>query len=365
MKKRLIFSVVAISVLAFHSCEPLFATDYQSQINALKNEIATYQEETARLQTEANTLQNKLSTLAVEKDQIQTQINLSAAKISQLEQEIIETQEEIERQKGLLANSLVNLYVDNSVTPLEMLASSDNISEYIDKQEYRESLRSGLQSSIAQVKILEQELNDQKADAERVLADQQSQRTQLTQKEEEQALILAQTQGQEQAYQNLTVEKEAELAAAYAAQAAEMQRLARGSVYTGGTGGYPWAGVGGPVSGHYHCFGLDDWGMCIRQCVSYTAWKVAVTRGYMYYWGGHGNANLWPSNARAEGIPVDGNPQVGDVAYWPVGKYGHVMYVEKVNGSSIEISEYNYVPGEYSYRVVDNYASLGYQFIHF
>lgn len=365
IKKRLPFSIIAILVLTFNSCEPLFATDYTSQINALKEEITTYQNESARLQSEANTLQNELSALSVQKSQLQAQIDLNTAQVAQLEQEIAETQEEINYQKDLLANNLVNLYVDNTVSPLEMLASSDNISEYIDKQEYREAIRSSLQDSIAEVKDLEQQLNDQKTETERALADQQAQKEQLTATEEEQSLLLAQTQGQEEAYQQLTADKEAELTAAYAAQAEEMRRLASGSIYTGGTGGYPWAGVGGSVSTYYHCFGYDNWGMCIRQCVSYAAWKVYATRGYMYYWGGHGNAYLWPSNARAEGIAVDSTPQVGDIAYWPVGTYGHVMYVEKVNGSSIEISEYNYVPGEYSYRVVNNYSSLGYQFIHF
>ena len=59
---------------------------------------------------------------------------------------------------------------------------------------------------------------------------------------------------------------------------------------------------------------IDNWGMYNRECVSYTAFRVAASGRYMPYWGGFGNANQWDDNARAAGIPVDGNPQAGDVA---------------------------------------------------
>ena len=83
----------------------------------------------------------------------------------------------------------------------------------------------------------------------------------------------------------------------------------------------------------------------------------------MPHWGGRGNANQWPNNARAAGIPVDGSPKVGDVAVSTAGYYGHVMYVEAVSGEKVYVSQYNYhVNGEYSEMWV---SSSGLQFIHF
>jgi surface antigen len=100
-----------------------------------------------------------------------------------------------------------------------------------------------------------------------------------------------------------------------------------------------------------------------RQCVSYTAWKVASTGRHMPYWGGRGNASQWPSNARAAGIPVDGNPRVGDVAISSAGYYGHAMYVEAVNGSTVRVSQYNAAwDGSYS---TSDVSVAGLQFIHF
>jgi surface antigen len=64
------------------------------------------------------------------------------------------------------------------------------------------------------------------------------------------------------------------------------------------------------------------------------------------------------------GIPVDGNPRVGDVAISMSGYYGHAMYVEAVyNDGTIYVSQYNYgVAGEYSEMRI---SSAGLRFIHF
>jgi surface antigen len=94
-----------------------------------------------------------------------------------------------------------------------------------------------------------------------------------------------------------------------------------------------------------------------RECVSYTAWKVYSTYGYMPYWGGVGNANQWPGNAARAGIPTSSTPRVGSVAVWNVGYYGHVMWVEAVNADgSIWISQYNY---DFNGRYSEMYVSAG------
>ena len=87
---------------------------------------------------------------------------------------------------------------------------------------------------------------------------------------------------------------------------------------------------------------VDPWGMYNRECVSYTAFKVAQSGRTMPYWGGIGNAQQWPSNARADGIPVDRNPLKGDIAIAFNSEHGHAMYVEAVNGRDVIISQYNW-----------------------
>ena len=359
--------IVAALLLAAAPLQGTYADSFDDQIRALEQQISGYQNEAGRLRAEADTLQNKVNALSAEKGRLQAQIDLNTAKVAQLEQQIKETQAKIEQQKILLGNSMVTLYLDNAVTPLEVLASSKNISEYIDKQEYRDTIRASLQDSIEKVKQLEKELNAQKKETEAALADQKTQRDELAAKENEQALLLAQTQGQEAAYQNMTRQSNDQIK-----NLREQQRLANlrwgGNIAYGPAcgGGYsgPWNWCNAPLDAY-----VDNWGMYTRECVSYTAFKVWQSGRHMPYWGGRGNANQWDDNARAAGIPVDSNPKAGDVAVWPVGYYGHVMYVEAVRpNGDIYISEYNFDwTGRYSERTItkSTWQAQGFQFIHF
>lgn len=58
------------------------------------------------------------------------------------------------------------------------------------------------------------------------------------------------------------------------------------------------------------------------------------------YWG---NANQWPASAKARGYNVGTSPRAGSVGVMMSGTYGHVVWVESVNGNgTINISQYNY-----------------------
>ena len=94
---------------------------------------------------------------------------------------------------------------------------------------------------------------------------------------------------------------------------------------------------------------VDSWGMYNRECVSYAAWKVYQTYGHMPYWGGVGNANQWVRNAKRTGIPTSSVPKAHSVAISMSGYYGHAMWVEKVQGDMIYVSQYNWdLRGHYS-----------------
>ncbi|WP_105206405.1 peptidoglycan hydrolase PcsB [Streptococcus suis] len=63
------------------------------------------------------------------------------------------------------------------------------------------------------------------------------------------------------------------------------------------------------------------------------------------YWG---NAKQWVASARAEGFSVGTTPQVGAVAVWVGGAYGHLALVTAVESSTnIQVSESNYMGRRY------------------
>ena len=352
-KSCLVAAVVLMAIATpIQMGQVAYADRFDDQINAIKREVEQYQARAGELQAKADTLQNELARLSAEKATIQSQIELSQATYDKLIVDIAANEKKIADNKEALGVIIADLYVDDDISPLEMLASSNNIGDYVDKQSYRSSISDQLNETIATIKALKKELESQKADVERVLADQKNQRQSLVAKEAERQNILNETRGEEAAYQQLSKEKNSQIDSLRAQQAAEIAARAQqtGGGYTslagdGSRGGYPSKWANAPMNSY-----VDNWGMYSRQCVSYTAFKVQQAYGNMPYWGGVGNANQWGNNARAAGIKVSSTPAPGTVGVLYDGPYGHVAWVESVNGDgTINISHYNVGwSGEYS-----------------
>lgn len=361
-----IVGIVAFSLVFASFSHTVFADEYDQKIKAIESQISSYQQQAAQLRDQANTLQNAISGLQAQQNTIQAQIDLSQTKYDQLVQQIKDTEVKIEKNKTALSRTISDLYVNDKVSPIEMLASSKNISDYLDQQEYRGSIKKKVEKTIKDIKALKISLEKKRDEAKKVLDDQKSQKDLLAAKQAEQANLLAQTQGNEAAYNNMINSGNGQIASLReqqkAANAARLRSSGGGSVVAGdpGKGGYPGVWANAPQDSL-----VDNWGMYNRECVSYAAWKVHQRYGNMPYWGGRGNANQWPGNARASGIPTGSTPKVGSVAVMSGGYYGHVAWVEAVNGNTITVSQYNWgVAGEYSEMTVsasafDTYIYFG------
>ncbi len=344
---------------------PVYADRYDDQIRAIERQVSGYQAQAAQLGAQADSLQNTVNELQAQQNTIQAQVDLSQAKYDQLVAKIKDTEGKIARNKDILKETLTELYVNDKVSPIEMIASSKNIGDYLDQQEYRNTMRDRVEGSINEIKKLKIQLEQKRDDAKKVLDDQNYQKAALVAKKAEQANLLAQTQNNEAAFQGLIGQQNSQISSLRAQQAtANSSRLRSGggNVTAGdySKGGYPGYLAGAPQDSI-----VDPWGMYNRECVSYTAWRVQQQYGYMPYWGGRGNANQWPSAARAAGIPTGSTPRVGSVAIMNIGSYGHSAWVESVNGNTVRVSQYNWgIRGEYSEMTIsassfDTYIYFG------
>lgn len=331
-----------------------FADEYDEQIAAIQEQRDAYDSKAAQLAREADTLSNKKAILENQKAALQKQIDLSQAKYEKLMRDIAENEQKILDNKEALGKTIADMYVEDSVTPLEMLASSSSIGDYVDQQEFRATIRDNLSFTIDRIEQLRVELEKQKVEVARLLADQKVQRAQLAAKVAEFSRLVAETQNKQAAYRQLSAEaaeEQSRLKAQQQAAIAAALAAAGGANAVPGDpnhGGYPNNLANAPQDSI-----VDPWGMYNRECVSYTAWRVYQKNGYMPYWGGVGNANQWPANARAAGIPTGSTPRVGSVGVIYAGPYGHVVWVESINANgTINISQYNYNygsgPGMYS-----------------
>ncbi|NCS83313.1 CHAP domain-containing protein, partial [Candidatus Saccharibacteria bacterium] len=338
----LILAITSFFVVS-HLTKPVSADEYDARINALQEDMSRYQKEADKLNQQASTLANALAQLSNQRSALQAQIDLSQAQYDKLVIQIADTEKKIKDNQDALGATLADLYVDDSISPIEMLASSKNISDYLDKQEYRNAIRDDLGATIQEVKTLRIELTTKKKEVETVLAEQKLARNDLQAKESEQASLLAQTKSDESEYQSMIAENKEEIAKAKALQAALRARANSSGGYTivnsGTLGEYTslWApnscSMGGP--GGWYSYGGADGnggdgkGYGCRQCASYVAWRVAKETGYYYTWG---NGGSFASRAISAGYTnLGNNPQPGSIAVmW--GDPGHVAWVEAVDG---------------------------------
>jgi surface antigen len=361
---RLMQTLVLLLILtAGMLVTPLVQADrFDEQIKAINQDNAQKRQAAQQLQIQADSLAGVIAGLQAQISALETQINENQAKKAEVQHQIALAEEELAKQRKLLGENIKAMYLEGQISTLEMLASSKDLSEFVDKQQYRNSVKDKIKDTLDKVTALKLELKSQQEKLDKLIADQEAMQYQLDLQRAENDRLLAMTVQQKSEYEQQIKNNNAQIAELRRQQAVENARLfASGTVPQGipGGGGYPGAWAFAPMDSI-----VDTWGMYNRECVSYTAWKVWQSGRYMPYWGGIGNANQWDDNARAAGIPTDSNPRVGDVAISNRGFYGHAMYVEAVNGDgTITVSQYN--AGLDGYYSVAKVYTAGLVFIHF
>jgi peptidoglycan hydrolase CwlO-like protein/surface antigen len=361
----------------------VLADQFDEKIRQLQQQNSENQQQVAQLQVQAGSYQEAINKLQAQIDGLQAAINANQTKQADLQARIDSAQKELDKQKRVLGENIRAMYLEGQISTLEMLASSKDLSDFVDKEQYRNSVKDKIRATLDKITQLKNQLRQQQEEVKKLLEDQKKQQSQLSDTKEQQAKLLAYNQQQQDDFNQKIQNNNSQIAGLKAQQAAENARLFGGTIPKGipGGGGYPGAWAFAPMDSV-----LDSWGMYNRECVSYTAWKVASTGRYMPYWGGIGNAWEWAfdgwastydghqtyssagsiwhvANATAAGIPMDTSPRVGDVAI-KNGVYGHAMYVEAVYGDgTIFVSQYN--AGLDGYYSTARISASGLRFIHF
>jgi peptidoglycan hydrolase CwlO-like protein len=369
-KVVIVMTIVTMGFVApLQSVQKVAADQYDDQINSLQQQIGQYQVTSAQLNSQAATLQTALAQLANQQAALQAQIDLSQAQYDQLTLKIADTQQKIKDAQDALGQTIADLYINSQVTPLEMLASSKNVGDFVDKQTYRNSVSNQLTNTIAEIKTLKAQLDQQQSDLAKTLNEERSAKAELVAQQNEQQSLLAQTQGQEAAYQQLISRNLSQIAAAKAAQAAIRARASSTGGYTlvdaGSLPDYPWNSSNCPMQGYMSTGGSnndpyiapgqggDGHGYGCRQCVSYVAYRVAKATSVYYNDLGNGGSAAYNLVHNHHWHDLGRTPQPGSVAsLWGISSPpysnnsypGHTAYVEDVStdGSKVLVTQYNY-----------------------
>jgi peptidoglycan DL-endopeptidase CwlO len=368
-------SMVGVLTLTFAFSPLAQASNYQKKIDALRAQNAETKQDVGELEDEATSLEDKINRLQARINSIQAQINDNEEKIADLKVQIRKAEKELQEQRNLLGENIRTMYLEGQISTLEMLASSKDLSEFVDKEQYRTAVQNKIKVTLDKINELKHELNDKKEGIEKRLSEQKNLRTELAAKRAENHSLLSLNESEQAQLDAQIRHRNKKIEELKRLQAIENMRLFGGGEGTIGGGGYPWGNArcihNGSVSGYCPNY---DWavngsvwnpntgGYGYRNCTDWVSFRVRSTGRFAP--GGLGNANTWDDRAPSYGFKVSGTPKAGAAAVSNGGFYGHVMYVEAVNGDgTIVISDYNRAgTGRYNTSTI---SASGLRFVYF
>ncbi len=198
--------------------------EHEAQKIELEKQAQEYQRVINQKQSEINTLNNQIAIYNARINKIQVEINLTQDQIDQTELEIIrleygieDAQEDIDKNRDNLAVIIQSIAEFDQTSQLEMMLQSDDFSEYFNQIAYLDNLQYSVKEKVVELKKLKQGLHINKQEQEekkeqlKSLEEQLAgQKYSLAAQRNSQKTLLNRTKGQENRYQQMLAEIEAQ-----------------------------------------------------------------------------------------------------------------------------------------------------------
>lgn len=149
----------------------------QQKAAGLRNKVTAVSQEIQGIKRDIQSVTNDIDLLETEIQRTQNEIELTNLQIQKLGLEVDKTLMEIEHAKQKTSDVLTSLYQAEHITPLELMFSGTDFSDFWDQHQYYSSFQTSLNDLIHQMEIL-------KTDLESKIAEQQEKRAQLRDLEE-------------------------------------------------------------------------------------------------------------------------------------------------------------------------------------
>src|SRR3989344_2938460 len=203
VKSFLQYTAVSLLLLVFCGgflIAPLARADrFDDQIRDLNKDSAQKKQVQTQRGAEAATLNDTISKLQAQINELQAQINAYQAKIDDLQNQITVKERELAEQRRILGENIKTMYLEGEISTLEMLASSKDLSEFVDRQEYRNAVRDKVKKSVDNITELKHQLRAQKELNENLLKDKQNAQAQLDGQRAENNRLLSLNQNEQAA----------------------------------------------------------------------------------------------------------------------------------------------------------------------
>ena len=372
MKKKLLTSILLSTVILSQGAAlvSVKAETTDEKIAAQDSKINSLTEQQQSAQAQVNEIQGQVSAIQKQQEELKAENEKLSAESARLSAEIDELSKNIVARNESLANQARSAQTNGTATSyINTVVNSSSITEAISRVAAMSEIVS------ANNKMLEQQKKDKEVIAEKQVAnneaintvianqdkladDEQTLATKQAELKAAQASLAAEKATAENEKNSLLEEKAAaEAAAREAAYKAEQESKRQAIEASGNTtlqaqvqavvNSAPAAEAAAPAApavtqsvarANRPVYSSSASSYPVGQC-TWGAKTLAPWAGD--YWG---NGGQWSASAAAAGFRVGSQPEVGAIACWTDGGYGHVAVVTAVQSTtSIQVSEANYL----------------------
>ena len=375
MKKKILASLLLSTVLVSQGAvlSSVKANTTDEKIAAQDSKISNLTAQQKEAQKQVDEIQTKVSAIQSEQEKLQSENEKLQEESKKLEGEIAELSKNIVARNASLENQARSAQTNGTATSyINTIINSNSITEAISRVAAMSEIVS------ANNKMLQQQKEDKKAISEKQVANNEAINTvianQQTLADDAQALTTRQAE-LKVAELNLAAEKataenekaslleqkaaaEAEAKAAAEAEAAYKAKQASQQQTVAASANTTFAAQVQATSSSSSSSSSDDDSSYtpaptpVSQRPTYSTNASSYPVGQCTWgaktlapWAGDywGNGGQWAASAAAAGFRTGSTPQVGAIASWDDGGYGHVAVVTAVESSTrIQVSECNY-----------------------
>ena len=375
MKKKILASLLLSTVLVSQGAvlSSVQANTTDEKIAAQDSKISNLTAQQKEAQKQVDEIQTKVSAIQSEQEKLQSENEKLQEESKKLEGEIAELSKNIVARNASLENQARSAQTNGTATSyINTIINSDSITEAISRVAAMSEIVS------ANNKMLQQQKEDKKAISEKQVANNEAINTvianQQTLADDAQALTTRQAE-LKVAELNLAAEKAtaenekaslleqkaaaeaeakaaAEAEAAYKAKQASQQQSLAASANTTFAAQVQATSSSSSVSSSDDDSSYTPVATTVSQRPTYSSNASSYPVGQCTWgaktlapWAGDywGNGGQWATSAAAAGFRTGSTPQVGAIASWDDGGYGHVAVVTAVESTTrIQVSECNY-----------------------
>ena len=375
MKKKILASLMLSTVLLSNGAvlSSVKANTTDEKIAAQDSKISELTTQQKEAQKQVDEIQTKVSAIQSEQEKLQSENEKLQEESKKLEGEIAELSKNIVARNASLENQARSAQTNGTATSyINTIINSDSITEAISRVAAMSEIVS------ANNKMLQQQKEDKKAISEKQVANNEAINTVIANQQTlaDDAQVLTTKQAElKVAELNLAAEKataenektslleqkaaaEAEAKAAAEAEAAYKARQASQQQSVAASANTTFAAQVQATSSSSSASSSDDdssytpAATTVSQRPTYSSNASSYPVGQCTWgaktlapWAGDywGNGGQWATSAAAAGFRTGSTPQVGAIACWDDGGYGHVAVVTAVESTTrIQVSECNY-----------------------